>query len=71
TKKRLALLILVVGMPLYILAAVTVIGLFDRPSIWVEMAVYVGLGFAWAVPFRSIFRGVGQPDPDEPPADRS
>lgn len=66
TRRRLSLLILVVGLPLYIVAAVTVVGLFERPSIWVELAVYVGLGVIWAVPLKSVFRGVGQPDPDAP-----
>lgn len=71
TKKRLALLILVVGVPLYIVVAVTIIGLFERPNIWVEMAIYIGLGFLWALPFRAVFRGVGQPGPGEPPIDKS
>lgn len=66
TRRRLSLLILVVGLPLYIVAAVTVVGLFERPSIWVELAVYVGLGVLWALPLKSVFRGVGQPDPDAP-----
>lgn len=63
TRKRLALLILVVGLPLYVVAAVTVVGWFDRPPVWAELLIYVGLGFLWAVPFRFVFRGIGQPDP--------
>ena len=47
-------------------AALYVVSLFDRPSLWVEFAVYVGLGIVWALPFRAVFRGVGQPDPDAP-----
>lgn len=70
TRRRLSLLILVIGLPLYIVAAVTVVGLFDRPPIWLELLVYIGLGILWALPFRAIFRGVGQPDPDDPSADR-
>lgn len=66
TRKRLALLVLAVGLPLYIIVAVTVVGLFDRPSIWVELAVYIGLGILWALPLKPIFMGVGQPDPDAP-----
>ncbi|MEC3862243.1 DUF2842 domain-containing protein [Mesobacterium sp. TK19101] len=65
TRKRLSLLILVVGLPLYIVAAVTVVNLLDRPPIWAEFLVYVALGFLWALPFKFIFRGVGQADPDE------
>ncbi len=65
TRKRLALLVLVVGMPIYVIAAVTVVGLFERPPILVELAVYVGLGVVWILPFRRLFLGIAQPDPDE------
>lgn len=64
TRRRLSLLILVVGLPLYIVVAVNVVALFDRPSIWVELLVYVALGIVWALPFKAVFRGVGQADPD-------
>ena len=66
TRRRLSLLILVVGLPLYIIVAVTVVGLIDRPSIWLELAIYIGLGIVWALPFKAVFKGVGQPDPDAP-----
>ncbi|MFN3936507.1 MAG: DUF2842 domain-containing protein [Gemmobacter sp.] len=69
TRKRIALLILVVGMPVYVVVAVNLIDLFDRPPIWAELAIYVVLGFLWALPFRAIFRGVAQPDPDAAPED--
>lgn len=68
-RKRWSLVILLVGMPLYIVAAVTVTGLFERPPIWLELLIYVALGFIWALPFRAVFRGVGKADPDaEPPS---
>jgi hypothetical protein len=60
-------MLLLIGLPLYIVAAVNVVDLFDRPSPLVEIAVYVGLGLAWALPFRWLFRGIGRPDPDAPP----
>ena len=63
-RRRRSLLILLVGMPLYIVAAVTVVNLFDRPPLWLEGVIYVALGFLWAIPFRAVFRGVGQTDPD-------
>ncbi|MEY4981779.1 MAG: hypothetical protein RIR62_45 [Pseudomonadota bacterium] len=69
TRRRLSLLILLVGLPLYIAAALYVISLFERPSILVELMVYVGLGILWALPFKAVFKGVGQPDPDAPRAD--
>ncbi|MGD1926160.1 MAG: DUF2842 domain-containing protein [Paracoccaceae bacterium] len=67
TRKFLCLIVLVVGLPVYIGTALYVISLFDRPSIAVELFVYVGLGILWALPFRSLFRGIGQPDPNAPP----
>ena len=66
-RRRLSLLILLVGMPLYIVAAVTIVNLFGRPPFWLEILVYVLLGFLWIVPFRAVFRGVGQSDPDAAP----
>ena len=65
SRRRLSLLILLVGLPLYIVSAVNVITLFDRPSILVEVLVYVSLGVLWAFPFKYVFRGVGQADPDQ------
>lgn len=72
TRRRLAMLILLVGMPAYIVVAVTIVNMLDRPSIPVELLIYVGLGFLWALPFKFIFKGVGQADPDAPqdPADQ-
>ena len=67
TRKRLSLLILVVGVPLYIVAAVSLVALFERPSILVELAIYVGLGVIWAFPLKAVFKGIGQPDPDADP----
>lgn len=63
-RRRWALVILLLGLPLYIIAAVVLISLFERPSTLVELAIYVGLGVLWAVPFRFVFRGIGQADPD-------
>ena len=63
-RRRLSLLILLVGLPLYIVVAVNVVELFDRPGILLELAIWVALGVAWALPFKAVFRGVGQPDPE-------
>ncbi len=70
-RKRWALVILLIGLPVYVVAAVTLVGLLERPSVLVELAIYVALGFAWALPFRFIFRGIGQPDPDAKKPDGS
>ena len=63
-RKRWALLILTVGMPVYVVMAVNLVDLFERPSLLLELAVYVGLGILWVLPFRFIFRGIGQADPN-------
>jgi hypothetical protein len=65
-RRRWALIILLVGLPLYIVVALNVVALFDRPSILVELAIYVGLGILWAIPFKFVFKGIGQADPDTP-----
>ena len=67
TRPRLAFLILMVGLPLYVVVAVSLVGLFDRPPIWLEFGIYALLGVLWVFPFKSIFRGVAQPDPAAPP----
>ncbi len=64
SRRRWALVILLIGLPVYIVVAVTVVNWLDRPPILVELLVYVVLGVVWAVPFRFIFRGVGQDDPE-------
>ena len=63
-RRRWALVILLIGLPLYIVVALNVVALFDRPSILVELAIYVGLGILLAIPFRFVFKGIGQADPD-------
>ena len=66
TRRRLSLLILLIGLPAYIVVAITVVNWIERPSIVVELLVYIGLGIAWMLPFRFVFKGVGQADPDKP-----
>jgi hypothetical protein len=70
TRKRLSLLILLVGLPLYIVVAVNVVEMFGRPGFLVELAIWVALGIVWALPLKAIFKGVGQADPDAPPQAR-
>ncbi len=63
-RRRWSLVILLIGLPLYIVVAVTVVNWLDRPPFWVELAVYLALGVLWALPFKAVFRGVGKADPD-------
>ncbi len=64
-KRRLSLLILLVGLPLYIFLVVTIIALFDKQNVFLELLIYFVLGLAWILPFKFIFRGIGQKNPDE------
>lgn len=67
-RRRWSLVILLVGLPLYIVAAVSLTGWIDarygRLPFLAEIAVYVTLGFLWMLPFRAVFRGVGKEDPE-------
>ena len=66
-RRRLSILILLVGMPLSVAVAVTIMNRLDRPPILVELAIYVTLGFLWALPFKFVFKGIGRADPDAAP----
>ena len=65
-RRRLSLLVLLVGLPAYIIIAVSVVSMLERPSLWVELLVYVVLGVLWAFPLKFVFKGIGQADPDHP-----
>ncbi len=65
-RRRWALVVLLVGMPLYVVVCVTLVNLIERPPFWAELLIYVGLGILWIVPFKGLFRGIGQPDPQAP-----
>ncbi|WP_116598674.1 DUF2842 domain-containing protein [Primorskyibacter marinus] len=64
-RRRWSLVVLLIGLPLYIVVAVTLVNMLDRPSALVELAIYVVLGVIWMVPLRFVFLGVGQADPDK------
>lgn len=68
-RKRLAILVLVVGVPAWIVLAVTLVGLFERPPILLELVIYIGLGVVWILPLKKLFLGVARPDPDEEKAE--
>ena len=70
TRRRLSLLVLIVALPAYIIAAVVIMAWLTsdgdtRLPILLELAIYVGLGVLWAIPLRAVFKGVGQADPDQ------
>ncbi|WP_370230773.1 DUF2842 domain-containing protein [Cognatishimia sp.] len=74
-RRRWSLIILVVGLPIYIVLAsvlaTTVVRLLGDSGLvfLLQLAIYVGLGIAWILPFKSIFLGIGQADPDADPED--
>ena len=65
-RRRLSLLVLIVGIPAYVVIAVTILSSIDRLPGWLELPVYIFLGVAWAFPLRFVFLGVGKADPDAP-----
>ncbi len=66
-RRRLSLLILLVGMPVYVVIAVSLMNSIARLPIWLEVPAYLILGFGWILPFKRVFIGVGQADPDAKP----
>lgn len=73
TRKRLALFVLVVGIPAYLVLATTIVGLIERPPLLVELGIYLGLGLAWAFPLKGLFLGIAKAPPedaDQPPRSR-
>ncbi|MBE0413244.1 DUF2842 domain-containing protein [Yoonia sp.] len=63
-RKRLALAVLVLGLPAYIVLAVTLMSEAARFHKVIEFFIYVALGIGWVFPLKWVFRGIGQPDPD-------
>ncbi len=64
-RRRWSLVILLIGLPIYIVASISILSLFERPSILLELFIYIVLGILWALPFKYVFRGVGQNEPDQ------
>ncbi len=63
-KRRRALFLLVVFLPIYILVAVAIMSVAGRAPLVIELLIYAALGIGWVFPFKKIFLGIGQPDPD-------
>jgi len=70
-RKRLAIFILVVGLPIYMIFAAGIMsGMMNnqiRLPVAVEFLAYIVLGIGWVFPLKLVFMGIGQPDPDAPP----
>ncbi|MDZ7904992.1 MAG: DUF2842 domain-containing protein [Cypionkella sp.] len=64
SRKRWALFLLLVGMPVYVVIVLNLMTSIQRLPFVLEALAYVVLGIIWIVPFKRVFLGVGQPDPD-------
>jgi hypothetical protein len=64
-RRRWSLVLLLIWLPLYCVIAVAIMVNLPRFPILIELAVYIFLGVAWAFPFKSVFKGIGQVDPDQ------
>lgn len=65
-KRRWSLFILLVGMPVYAVLVVLGMAWLGPFPVWAELPLYVFFGLLWAFPFKNVFMGVGQADPDAP-----
>ncbi|OUX41833.1 hypothetical protein CBE37_04285 [bacterium TMED277] len=63
-RKILSLIILLVWLPAYIIIVLNLINFLDRPSIVIELLIYVIAGILWALPFKFIFKGIGKSEKD-------
>lgn len=63
-RRRLSVLVLLVGVPAYVILAVSLIGLIERLHWFPELLAYIVLGIGWVFPLRAVFLGVGREDPD-------
>mgnify|MGYP001242472489 FL=1 len=57
-RRRISLFLLLVGLPVYVIVAINILAFFERPSILLEVIIYLSLGIIWALPFKFIFKGV-------------
>ena len=64
-RRRISLFLLLVGLPVYVILAINILAFFERPSILFEVIIYLSLGIIWALPFKFIFKGIGQADPEK------
>ena len=59
-KRLFAIFVLLLWLPIYIVLVLNILALFERPSLIIELLVYVIFGVFWALPFKGLFKGIGQ-----------
>ena len=63
-RRRWSLVILLVGMPLYVVLVVSLMNWLGELPFILELLAYVVLGVLWIFPFKAVYRGVGKADAD-------
>ena len=64
-KRVFVLLVLLLWLPFYIVLVLNLLAYFERPNLIIELLVYVVAGVFWAWPFKTLFKGIGQPSKKE------
>ena len=64
-RRILSVFVLLIALPIYVVIVISVMALFERPPLIIELVIYLALGVVWAFPLKSVFMGVGQEDPDK------
>ena len=64
-KRLFAILVLLLWLPFYVVLVLNILALFERPSLIIELLVYVISGVFWALPFKALFKGIGQQKKDK------
>ena len=64
-RRGLALLVLVIGLPVYIVLVVSMLGWIGRLPAALELLAYVVLGVVWVLPLKAVFKGIGKADPGD------
>jgi len=63
-RRRWSLIILVIGLPVYAIVAVSLVAKLPALPKVLEFIMYVALGIGWVFPLKFVFQGIGQADPD-------
>ena len=63
-RRRWSLIILVIGLPVYAMVAVSLVAKLPTLPKVLEFIMYVALGIGWVFPLKFVFQGIGQVDPD-------
>ena len=64
-RRILSVFVLLIALPIYVVIVISVMALFERPPLIIELLIYLALGVVWAFPLKSVFMGVGKEDPDK------